>query len=43
MPSITPSNTAIPVLNERIIAFVLLFAGGRGENILRTVAIIACF
>lgn len=43
IPSITPSNTAIPVLNERMIAFVLLFAGGRGENILRTVAVIAFF
>ena len=40
-PNITPSNIAMPVLNERMIASALLLAGAMGANISRVVAVIA--
>lgn len=42
-PNITPSNIAMPVLNERMIASALLLAGAMGANISRVVAVIAFF
>ena len=43
IPITTPSNTAIPVLNERMIASALLVAGASGANISRVVAVMAFF
>lgn len=41
-PSITPSNTAMPVLNARMIAVPLSAAGAIGANRFRAVSAIIC-
>ena len=42
-PNITPSNIAMPVLNERTIASALLLAGAMWANLSRVVAVTALF